>query len=120
VETLRAAKVDVRMVVQGAPAPLSPDTEVAVYRTVQEAFTNLIKHSRAERAELRLDWLPQALSVRVTDDGVGPKPGTPGRGLIGIRERISACGGTVSTGPGAGGQGFEVLVRVPAGAAARG
>lgn len=116
VETLRSAKIDVRMVVEGAPTPLPPDTEIAVYRTVQEAFTNMLKHARAERAELRLDWSTQALSVRVTDDGVGPKPGTPGRGLIGIRERIEACGGTVRTGPGVGGTGFEVLVRVPAAA----
>ncbi|WP_034265578.1 sensor histidine kinase [Actinospica robiniae] len=116
VDTLRSAKIDVRMVVEGAPAPLPPDTEVAVYRTVQEAFTNMLKHARAERAELRLDWSAQALTVRVTDDGAGPKPGTPGRGLIGIRERIEACGGTVHTGPGVGGAGFEVLVRVPAAA----
>jgi signal transduction histidine kinase len=113
VETLRSAKIDLRMVIEGRPVPLPPDTEVAVYRTVQEAFTNLLKHARAERAELRLDWATRALTVRVTDDGVGPQPGTPGRGLIGIRERIGACGGTVSTGPGEDGRGFEVLVRVP-------
>jgi signal transduction histidine kinase len=113
VETLRSAKIDLRMVVEGTPVPLPPDTEVALYRTVQEAFTNMLKHARADRGELRLDWEPQALTVRVSDDGVGPRPGTPGRGLIGIRERIGACGGTVSTGPGVDGQGFEVRVRVP-------
>jgi signal transduction histidine kinase len=120
VDTVRAAKIDVRMVVAGRPVQLPPDTEVAIYRTVQEAFTNMLKHARAQRAELRLDWAPQALTVRVTDDGVGPKPGTPGRGLIGIRERIGACGGTVRTGPGADGAGFELLVCVPAAAASAG
>ncbi|MBR7835966.1 hypothetical protein KDL01_22010 [Actinospica durhamensis] len=114
VETVRSAKIDVRMVVAGTPVPLPPDTEVALYRTVQEALTNMLKHAKAERAELRLDWAPEALTVRVTDDGVGPTPGTPGRGLIGIRERIGACGGTVHTGRGVDGTGFEVLVRVPA------
>ena len=114
VETVRSAKIDVRMLVQGTAVRLPPDTEVALYRTVQEAFTNMLKHARAERAELRLDWSPDALTVRVTDDGVGPKQGVAGRGLIGIRERIGACGGTVHTGPGADGTGFEVLVRVPA------
>ncbi len=123
VETVRAAKVDLRMVQVGEPRRLPQDTEVAVYRTAQEALTNMVKHAQAERGELRLDWTPQELTVRVSDDGVGPRPGGidgvgAGRGLIGIRERITACGGTVSAGPGPDGRGFQVTVRVPAGAAA--
>lgn len=120
VETVRTARVDVRMVVAGEPRPLPRDTQVAVYRTAQEALTNMVKHSKAQRAELRLDWAPDTLTVRVTDDGVGPQPGTPGRGLIGINERITACGGTVSTGPGPDGRGFQLLVSVPAAAAGDG
>lgn len=120
IETVRSAKIDLRLVMLGEPWPLPKDTEVAVYRTAQEALTNMIKHARAERGELRLDWTAQALTVRVSDDGVGPRPGGSagtgsGRGLIGIRERITACGGTVSAGPGPDGRGFQVLVRVPAG-----
>ena len=115
VETVRATRIDVRLVVEGEPRRLPQDTEVAVYRTAQEALTNTVKHSRAERAELRLDWAPQALTVRVTDDGVGPRGGVPesGRGLIGIRERITSCGGTVSAGAGPDGRGFQLLVRIP-------
>ncbi|HET9171424.1 MAG TPA: histidine kinase [Actinospica sp.] len=115
VETVRATRIDVRMVVQGTPRRLPQDTEVAVYRTAQEALTNMVKHSRAERAELRLDWTPEALTVRVTDDGVGPRGGVPesGRGLIGIRERITSCGGTVSSGGGPDGRGFQLLARIP-------
>jgi signal transduction histidine kinase len=116
VETVRATKIDVRLVEVGEPRRLPQDTEVAVYRTAQEALTNMVKHSRAERAELRLDWTGQALTVRVTDDGVGPKNvADPGKGLIGIRERITACGGTVATGAGPDGRGFQVLVRIPDG-----
>ena len=123
VETVRSTKIDVRLVVLGEPRPLPKDTEVAVYRTAQEALTNMVKHAQAERGELRLDWTAQALTVRVSDDGVGPRPGGidgvgSGRGLIGIRERITACGGTVSTGPGPDGRGFQVTVRVPADSAA--
>jgi signal transduction histidine kinase len=115
VETVRATRIDVRLVVVGEPRMLPRDTEVAVYRTAQEALTNIVKHARADRAELRLDWTPEALTVRVTDDGVGPVAGAgdPGRGLIGIRERITSCGGTVHTGPGVDGRGFQVLVRIP-------
>jgi signal transduction histidine kinase len=120
IETVRSAKIDVRMVVAGEPRPLPKDTELAVYRTAQEALTNMIKHARAERAELRLDWTDRELTVRVTDDGIGPRPGTPGRGLIGIRERVSACGGSVRTGPGPDGRGFQVLVTVPVAATGRG
>jgi signal transduction histidine kinase len=113
VETVRSARIDVRMVVEGQPRDLPTDTEVALYRTAQEALTNTVKHANAGRAEVRLDWTGDALSLRVTDDGVGPRPGNPGRGLIGIRERISACGGTVQAGPGPQGCGFQVLVEVP-------
>ena len=115
VETVRATRIDVRMVVVGELRRLPRDTEVAVYRTAQEALTNMVKHAKADRAELRLDWTPQELTLRVTDDGIGPRPGgDPGRGLIGIRERITSCGGTVHSGPGPDGLGFQVLVNIPA------
>lgn len=124
VETVRATKVDVRLVVAGVPRRLPRDTEVALYRTAQEALTNMVKYAKADRAELRVDWSADAVTVRVTDDGIGPQPaaalGQPGgtavgsgSGLIGIRERITACGGTVRTGAGPDGRGFQVLARVP-------
>jgi len=113
VETVRAARLDVRMVVRGRSRPLPRDTEVALYRTAQEALTNTVKHANAARAEVRLDWTATGLTLRVTDDGIGPRPGPAGRGLIGIRERMSACGGSTEAGPGPDGRGFRLLVRVP-------
>ncbi|MER5225694.1 sensor histidine kinase [Streptomyces flaveus] len=98
----------------GDPRPLHPDTEVAVYRVVQEALTNTVKHAYASFARVELDWAEDELKLTVTDDGRGPSaPGIGGHGLIGIRERAAACGGTARTGPGPDG-GFRVVVRLPA------
>lgn len=96
----------------GEPRPLSADTEVAVYRVVQEALTNTVKHAHASAATVELDWKDDELTVTVSDDGRGPA-GTPGgHGLIGLRERAAACGGTAEAGRGPDG-GFRVAVRLP-------
>ncbi|WP_210638416.1 sensor histidine kinase [Streptomyces sp. GESEQ-13] len=96
----------------GEPRPLSSDTEVAAYRVVQEALTNTVKHARASSALVELDWADDHVSLTVTDDGRGPSAGSGGHGLIGIRERAAACGGTAETGEAPGG-GFRVTVRLP-------
>ncbi|WP_210587777.1 sensor histidine kinase [Streptomyces sp. GESEQ-35] len=103
--------VELRMT--GKPRPLPPDTEVAAYRVVQEALTNTVKHAYASSATVALDWLEDELRVVVTDDGRGPSGPGGGHGLIGIRERAAACGGSVRTGRGPDG-GFQVVVRLPA------
>lgn len=105
----------VSLQVHGTPRPLRPDAEVAVYRIAQESLTNVVKHAGASRAEVTLRWSDEALTLDVADDGAGAGLALPsgGNGLIGIRERAAACGGTVSAGPRAGGQGFEVSVRLP-------
>ncbi|MFF4349142.1 sensor histidine kinase [Streptomyces sp. NPDC001530] len=102
----------------GAPRPLPPDTEVAAYRVVQEALTNTVKHAYASTARVELDWTEDALTLTVTDDGRGPGAQGPaaspgGHGLIGIRERAAACGGSADSGRGPDG-GFRVAVRLPA------
>lgn len=110
------AGAPVELVVSGEPGALPGDTELAAYRVVQEALTNVVKHAAARAAEVRLDWTPERLAITVTDDGVGPGSGD-GRGLIGIRERARACGGTASFGPGLHGRGFAVEVQLPRGSA---
>lgn len=97
----------------GRPRPLPPDTEVAAYRAVQEALTNTVKHAYASSAEVELDWGDGELTLTVTDDGRGPARSHGGHGLIGLRERAAACGGSAETGPGPDG-GFRVVVRLPA------
>ncbi|MEV0379415.1 histidine kinase [Nonomuraea sp. NPDC050643] len=99
----------------GDPRPLSPDAEVAAYRITQEALTNIVKHAGATRAGIALTWQDHALMIDITDDGHGRESSLPsgGHGLIGIRERATACGGTAVAGPRADGRGFRVLVRLP-------
>ena len=119
IETVRATGLDVRLTSEGEQHRLPMDVELAVYRTVQEALTNTVKHARARRSEVLLRWTDRRLAVEVKDDGIGaakPPPGAlpgSGRGLIGIRERICACGGEVSTGPGPNGSGFAVTALIP-------
>ena len=101
--------------IRARPRPLPPDTEVAAYRAVQEALTNTVKHAYASCAQVELDWAEDELTLTVTDDGSGPARTEGGHGLIGLRERAAACGGSAETGPGPDG-GFRVVVRLPAGA----
>jgi signal transduction histidine kinase len=102
----------------GRARPLPPDTEIAAYHVVQEALTNTLKHGDATTAVVHLDWQGDTLAITVTDDGRGaprPLPGTgSGHGLVGIRERAAACGGTATAGNVPGGTGFEVVAHLPA------
>ncbi|WP_090766686.1 sensor histidine kinase [Nonomuraea maritima] len=115
-EQVRSTGLDVTYSTTGAALPLSPDAEVAAYRITQEALTNVVKHAAATRAEVALAWRDGELVIDITDDGHGRDPGLPsgGNGLIGIRERAAACGGTAVAGPRADGAGFRVAVRLPA------
>ncbi|MFB9894685.1 sensor histidine kinase [Planobispora takensis] len=91
----------------GEAGPVPADVDLAVYRLVQESLTNTLRHAGATTAWVRLRWSPDALWIEVTDDGRGPAPERPegtvaGHGLIGMRERVEACGGVLRTGPGRG------------------
>ncbi|MDP9863789.1 MULTISPECIES: sensor histidine kinase [Streptosporangium] len=107
--------LDVAYSTSGEPRPLPPDVEVAAYRITQEALTNIVKHAGASRADIRLRWDDDALTIDVTDDGPGSGRSLPsgGNGLIGIQERATACGGTATAGRRADGPGFQVSVRLP-------
>jgi signal transduction histidine kinase len=103
----------------GVPRPVPAEVGVAAYRIVQEALTNVLRHANARTARVVLRWTPDALGVEVADDGKGA--GTAGdgshlrgHGLIGMRERAAACGGTLHAGPGQE-EGFVVAARLPVG-----
>jgi signal transduction histidine kinase len=115
VERTRAAGLPVTLAVSGERRPLSPGAELAVYRVVQEALTNAIKHAGGATTSVRLDWTDDELAVHVADRGDGgpsPQLAGAGHGLIGMRERLRVYGGEVASGPGAGG-GWEVAARLP-------
>ena len=99
----------------GRPRPVTRDCGVAAYRVTQEALTNIVKHAGAHRADIRLTWEEDELMIDITDDGDGTGLALPsgGNGLVGIRERAAACGGTATAGPRADGPGFTVSVRLP-------
>ncbi|MCG5438368.1 sensor histidine kinase [Micromonospora foliorum] len=99
--------------VTGEPRPVSADVELAAYRIVQEALTNAVKHAAASTVDVHLDWSPEALTVTVTDDGAGTGGPGGGHGLVGIRERATACGGTARAEAVVGGRGFTVEARLP-------
>jgi signal transduction histidine kinase len=110
---------DVTIHVEGHGSGVAPPAvEVAVYRVIQEALTNVRKHAAARNVWLRTEWGPHYLVSSVRDDGRGADSdalrgdGQAGFGLCGMRERIEAVGGTldVDTAPG---KGFCVTVRVP-------
>ncbi|WP_344490389.1 sensor histidine kinase [Nonomuraea monospora] len=114
-DQVRSTGLHVTYSTTGSPGTLSPDTEVAAYRITQEALTNIVKHAGATRADIALTWQDHALMIDITDDGRGRDAALPsgGNGLIGIRERAAACGGTAELGPRPGKPGFRVLVRLP-------
>ncbi|MFJ2650649.1 sensor histidine kinase [Streptomyces sp. NPDC087420] len=113
VERVAAGGIEIGYVTAGRqPGPLSLDTEATLYRVVQEALTNVVRHAAAGSVLVRLEYGPDALEVTVTDDGRGPGDST-GHGLVGVRERVAAHGGTVTAGAGPEGVGFRLAVRLP-------
>ncbi|MGA9876785.1 MAG: histidine kinase [Solirubrobacteraceae bacterium] len=105
--------------VVGEPRELASDARLAVYRTVQEALTNVRRHATAERVEVRLAYLPQSTVLVVEDHAVAgvPPPAAlgltgSGYGLTGMRERAELLGGELRAAP--TDNGFRVELRLPA------
>lgn len=141
VERTRAAGLDVAVVTTGAARPLPAGADVAAYRIVQEAVSNVLRHADASTVTITIGYGTDTLTVEIDDDGVGetrrPPPATPdpsplarrttlsiapldepapstegGNGIRGMHERAAALGGTVQTGAAPGG-GFRVNARLP-------
>jgi signal transduction histidine kinase len=94
--------VPVALAVTGEPRELAPDARLAIYRTAQEALTNVRRHSTAETVNVRLDYRPDATVLAVEDNAAGPPPPVPiggGYGLTGMRERAELLGGTLRAEP---------------------
>jgi signal transduction histidine kinase len=127
------AGVEVTVSLEGEPRRLPPAVDLACYRVVQESLTNVVRHAGASRAVVTVSHHPDQVVVEVTDDGragsggarggrAGPSGGSgngdgagSGQGIVGMRERARALGGSLEAGPRPGG-GFRVQASLPVGA----
>ncbi|WP_425086203.1 sensor histidine kinase [Streptomyces hainanensis] len=115
VRRMRSSGVAVELAVAGEPRPLPPGIELAAYRVVQEALTNAVKHASGADVRVTVDHGTERLRVAVADAGGEPGPGAAdggGRGLLGLRERLSVYGGTLTAGPRPLG-GYRVEAEIP-------
>jgi signal transduction histidine kinase len=109
-----AAGVPAKLTVVGQRRPLPDEVDRAAYRIVQEALTNVARHAGGASASVRIEYGADGLALQVDDDGRA-SPDTvpiPGVGLIGMRERVIALGGSLQAEPRAGG-GFRVRAELP-------
>ena len=116
VERARTAGLPTTVTVDGQRRGLPPVVDRTAYRIVQEALTNITRHAGPATAAITMSYRPDSLTVQVDDDGCAapaPRPGTaPGVGLVGMRERVTALGGSLSAGPRPLG-GFTVRADLP-------
>ena len=115
-ESVRAAGLPVELTVTGDRQQLDPGIELSAYRIVQEALTNVLKHAAGARTTVSVRYLPDAVELTIEDDGAGqaetpPGHGEPGRGVIGMRERVAMLGGRFEAGPME--RGFRVHALLP-------
>ena len=110
----RAAGAQISLAVEGQTKEIPAGVDLAAYRIVQEALTNVLKHADPPRATVRIGYEADAVAIEVLDDGA-PRPtigGGTGRGLAGLQERVTLYGGAITTGPRPG-AGFVVSARLP-------
>jgi len=116
VERARTAGLPTTVTVDGQRRGLPPVVDRTAYRIVQEALTNITRHAGPATAAITMSYRPDSLTVQVDDDGnaaPAPRQGTaPGVGLVGMRERVTALGGSLSAGPRPLG-GFTVRAELP-------
>lgn len=110
---VRDVGVVVELTVRGEPYTVTSGVGLAAYRVVQEALTNTVKHAAGASAHVLVEYGADNLYVEVTDTGGKPSASVGnGRGLLGLRERLTVYGGTLHTGAHPGG-GFRVAALIP-------
>ena len=115
VDQSRTAGLPVELVIAGERRELPAIVDLAAYRIVQEALTNIRTHAGPAHARVELRYTDDALALEVTDDGHAAGQagnGGGGRGLVGMRERVALVGGRLEAGPRPGG-GFRVAAVLP-------
>ena len=118
VDDVGRAGVAVRLVRTGTAYVVDAPVALAAYRVVQESLTNVLKHTTADAASVRVTWSDDALDLEVVDPGPArhPTASSAGHGLLGLEERVHLLGGRISSGP--DGAGFRVAATLPTGRAA--
>jgi len=115
VEESREAGLDVVLRVSGVEPEAPGSVGLAIYRVVQEALTNAMRHSAGAHVQIELTYAPGFIVLFVDDDGPGgaaPRS-ADGHGLMGMAERVAALGGTLDAGPRSPGPGWRVHARIP-------
>lgn len=117
IDRARESGLDVRYEISGTPVTLPSAVGLTAYRVVQESLTNVLHHAGPTLVAVRLAYAPGALRIEVANERGSapplPRPGgTPGLGLVGMRERVSLLGGRMAAGPSSDG-GFRVAVELP-------
>ncbi|MEU6105891.1 sensor histidine kinase [Streptomyces flaveolus] len=115
VKRFQETGLETKLTIEGHPHAVPAAVSRTAYRIVQESLTNVARHAAATTASVLIDYRPDALTIRVDDNGratldLAP---TPGLGLLGMRERVMALGGRLRTGPRSAG-GFTVQADLPA------
>ncbi|GAA4061312.1 sensor histidine kinase [Actinomadura miaoliensis] len=114
VQRARTIGLDTTLTIEGDRHDVPAAVDRTVYRIVQESLTNIARHADAATASVRIDCRPDVLAIRIDDDGKaapGAAP-TPGVGLLGMRERVTALGGRLRAEPRSEG-GFTVQAELP-------
>ncbi|MFC7829070.1 sensor histidine kinase [Streptomyces sp. NPDC057375] len=114
VEGFRRTGLETTLTIEGRPHAVPAAVGRTAHRIVQESLTNVARHAAATTVSVLIDYRPDALAIRVDDNGRATPPSgqTPGLGLIGMRERVTALGGRLRTGPRSAG-GFSVQAELP-------
>ncbi len=118
VDQVRETGLRVDLELHGQRRPLPPGVDLAAYRIVQEALTNVLKHAGPARARVAVVFGTRELELEISDDGNGAADGSSaagadgtGHGLVGMRERVALYGGALEVGAGSGG-GFAIRARL--------
>jgi signal transduction histidine kinase len=114
VEQVRNAGLPVELTVEGEHRELSPGVDVAAFRIVQEALTNVMKHGAGTRARVHVGREEDCLVLEIENDDGSDGSASSGYGLAGMRERATMYGGSVDAGPVGDGR-FRVVARLPTG-----
>lgn len=114
VERARTTGLDAKLTIKGQRHDVPAAVDRTAYRIVQESLTNIARHAAAATASVRIDHRPDALVIRVDDDGkaTSDTAAVPGVGLLGMRERVTALGGRLRAAPRSEG-GFSVHAELP-------